>query len=60
MPTWWASSPTGPSPGVWRASASGGLAEQHDEWAEGRCFLTFADDLDIEALPADNILEAVA
>ena len=36
------------------------LAEQHDEWAEGRRYLTFPDDLDTEALPASNILEAAA
>ena len=36
------------------------LAEQHDEWAEGRRYLTFANDLDTEALPASNILEAAA
>ena len=36
------------------------LAEQHDEWAEGRRYLTFPNDLDIEALPASNILEAAA
>ena len=36
------------------------LAEQHDEWAEGRRYLTFTDDLDTETLPANNILEAAA
>ena len=36
------------------------LAEQHDEWAEGRRYLTFANDLDTEALSASNILEAAA
>ena len=36
------------------------LAEQHDEWAEGRRYLTFTDDLAAETLPASNILEAAA
>ena len=36
------------------------LAEQHDEWAEGRRYLTFANDLDTETLPASNLLEAAA
>ena len=36
------------------------LAEQHDEWAEGRRYLTFADDLAAETLPASNIPEAAA
>ena len=36
------------------------LAEQHDEWAEGRRYLTITDDLDAETLPAGNILEAAA
>ena len=57
---WWASFPTGPQRAVWWASASGGLAEQHDEWAEGRRYLTFTDDLATETPPASNILEAAA
>ena len=36
------------------------LAEQHDEWAEGRRYLTFTDGLDAETLPSSNILEAAA
>ena len=36
------------------------LAEQHDEWAEGRRYLTFTDDLNTETLPASNVLEAAA
>ena len=36
------------------------LAEQHDEWAEGRLYLTFNDDLAAETWPASNILEAAA
>ena len=35
-------------------------AEQHDEWAEGRRYLTFADHLEAEIQPADSILEAAA
>ncbi len=35
-------------------------AEQHDEWAEGRRYLTFVQDLHTEAIPASNILEAAA
>ncbi len=36
------------------------LAEQHDEWAEGRRYLTIAEDPHTEAIPASNILEAAA
>ena len=36
------------------------LAEQHDEWAEARRYITLANDIDAEALPASNILEAAA
>ena len=36
------------------------LAEQHDEWAEGRRYLTFTDDPDAKTLPSSNILEAAA
>ena len=36
------------------------LAEQHDEWAEGRPYLTFANDLDADTLSVSNILEAAA
>ncbi len=36
------------------------LAEQHDEWAEARRYLTFIDDVDTETLPASNVLEAAA
>ena len=36
------------------------LAEQHDEWAEGRRYLTVVEDLQTEAMPASNILEPAA
>ena len=36
------------------------LAEQRDEWAEGRRYLTFTDDLDAETLTASNVLEPAA
>ena len=36
------------------------LAEQHDDWAEGRRYLTFPNDLDADTLSVSNILEAAA
>lgn len=36
------------------------LAEQHDEWAEGRRYLTFSKNGDAEALPTTHLLEAAA
>lgn len=36
------------------------LTERHDEWAEVRRYLTLANDLDAEALQADNVLDATA
>lgn len=36
------------------------LAEQHDEWAEGRRYLTFTRDVDADALPTAHVLEAAA
>ena len=34
------------------------LAEQHDEWAEGRRYLTILRSLDNEALPEPRVLQA--
>ena len=36
------------------------LAEQHDDWAEGRRYLTISNDINAEAMPVTNILEAAA
>ena len=36
------------------------LAEQHDEWAEGRRYLTISNDINAEAMPVTNILDAAA
>ena len=36
------------------------LSEQHDERAEGRRYLTIANDPEPQALPAAHILEAAA
>ena len=36
------------------------LAEQHDEWAEGRRYLTLTNDLDDDTLSVSHILEAAA
>ena len=49
-----------PNRAATRRLAGAVLAEQHDEWAEGRRYLTFANDLDADTLPVSNILEAAA
>ena len=36
------------------------LAEQHDEWAEGRRYLTIPNSVGNGALPEPNMLEAAA
>ena len=51
--TWWASSPL-----VFVFGLGAVLAEQHDEWAEARRYLTIPNAVGNQALPTPNILEA--
>ena len=49
-----------PNRAATRRLVGAALAEQHDEWAEGRRYLTCTRDVDTEALPTSHLLEAAA
>ena len=49
-----------PNRAATRRLVGAALAEQHDEWAEGRRYLTFTDDTATETLPSSNMPEAAA
>ena len=55
--TWWAIFPNRLSA---RRLVGAVLAKQHDEWAEGRHYLTIHNAAGNEASPEPNILEAAA